>query len=291
MISQSFLPCPALRDYVQIYHVRHFVFDGKSPIPFKPFPPRAEHCIEFYPRQPEITENISDHQKNQRTSSSIKGQYTARINRHILQDFLYIGVTLLPGALFRLTNIPLFELNNTFVDAEIVFGTEIKQVNQRLNSTGSYDEMIQIIESFLLMLVGKVKTKEHAVDAVAKIILHHPENLSLDWLSGQACLCPRQFERKFKERIGICPKTFARIARMHNTYKMHYLHPGEDWLSIALACGYHDYQHLVRDYKEFANTTPTALFQADDKAPERYLGMVETFSADKTKSGFHQLTV
>jgi len=291
MISKSFLPCPALRDYIQLYHMRHFEFDGKSPLPFKPFPPRAEHCIEFYPRQPEITEYISDNHQYKRSCSSIKGQFTVRINRHILQDFLYIGVDLQPGALFRLTNIPLYELNNTFIDAESVFGSEIRRVNRRLNSTASYDEMIQIIESFFLTLVGKIKTAEHPVDQVARIILHHPENLSLDWLSRQACLCPRQFERKFKLHIGICPKTFARIARMHNTYKMHYLHPTEDWLSIALASGYHDYQHMVRDYREFANTTPTALFQADDKAPERYLGMVETFSPEKTKSGFHQLAV
>lgn len=214
-----------------------------------------------------------------------------RINRHIAQDFLFIAATLQPGMLFRLTNIPLYELNNTFIDAESVFGAEVKQVNQRLNSTASYEEMIQIVETFLLALVSKLKITEHPVDRVAKIILQHPENLSLDWLSGQAFLCPRQFERKFKEHIGICPKTFARIARMHKTYKMHYLHPHKDWLTIALACGYHDYQHLVRDYKEFANTTPTALFEADKKAPEKYLGMVETFSPDKTKSGFHQLAV
>jgi hypothetical protein len=34
----------------------------------------------------------------------------------------------------------------------------------------------------------------------------------------------------------------------------------------------YDYQHLVRDYKEFAGVTPNSIFHLDDQAPERHFG-------------------
>jgi AraC-like DNA-binding protein len=51
--------------------------------------------------------------------------------------------------------------------------------------------------------------------------------------------------------------------------------PQKDWLSIALHCGYYDYQHLVKDYKEFTGYTPAQFFAIDNQAPERMLGDVE----------------
>ena len=58
--------------------------------------------------------------------------------------------------------------------------------------------------------------------------------------------------------MGVGPKTFSRLARLHQTYQMKHKFPDEDWLSIAVACGYHDYQHLSKDYIEFAQATPVA---------------------------------
>ena len=46
-----------------------------------------------------------------------------------------------------------------------------------------------------------------------------------------------------------------------------------DWLSIAVACGYHDYQHLAKDYLAFAADTPNHLFQAEFKSLDRVLGL------------------
>jgi transcriptional regulator GlxA family with amidase domain len=56
---------------------------------------------------------------------------------------------------------------------------------------------------------------------------------------------------------------------------MHLKQPKLDWLAIALACGYHDYQHLVRDYRDFAAATPKSFFHEESKAPGRVLGLTK----------------
>ena len=52
-------------------------------------------------------------------------------------------------------------------------------------------------------------------------------------------------------------------------------HPERDWLTIALHCGYYDYQHLAKDYKEFTGYTPSAFADIENNAPERSFGEIE----------------
>ena len=98
---------------------------------------------------------------------------------------------------------------------------------------------------------------------------------SLDSLSKKAYLSARQLERKFDERIGVSPKTFLRITRFNQSYWMRLKQPKLDWLSIAVSCGYSDYQHLAKEYKAFANTTPNMFFEEETNAPGRALGLTK----------------
>lgn len=269
MIFESFSPCLSLREYVEAYHLRHFTFAQGSIIPFKPYHAQPEQCLIFYIRDPEILEYVSENKKIKRTRSVITGQFTVRVNRHVGNDFIVLVVSFQPGALYGLTGIPSHQLNNVDIDAESVFSKEIGLVNSRLNSTDNYREMIDIVETFLIAKFSSLKVGMNSIDRIVKCIIKSPENVSLDKLAAYANLCPRQFERKFIERTGVGPKLFARMARFNKVYKLKYMHPCDDWLGIALACGYHDYPHLVRDCKEFAATTPTHYFLQDTKAPER----------------------
>jgi hypothetical protein len=37
--------------------------------------------------------------------------------------------------------------------------------------------------------------------------------------------------------------------------------------------GYHDYQHLSKDFIEFADTLPNSLIREEANSPDRYLGL------------------
>jgi len=273
MIFKDFHPSPQLQEFVEIYHLRHFVFSNNKKLPFKPYPPRPEQCIAFYPRGSELTELVPDGVKIKKPRSVITGQFTNRINRYSSNEFMILIVVFKPGALHRLTGISFQQVMNNHVDLEAIFATETRQVNERLNSCNDYDEMISIIEAYLLKMAKNINIESRPSDEVLMLLANKPQKYSLDWLAREACLSPRQLERKFYQYLGVCPKTFARIVRFDQSYNMRLKFPKDDWLSIAVACGYHDYQHMVRDYKEFANTTPNLLFDEEHKAPERMLGL------------------
>jgi AraC-like DNA-binding protein len=278
MLGQAFLPLPALRQYVKGYQLWHFVFPDPTKLPFKPYAPRPEQALVFCIRGREIVEYPSNHTFIKRPRSYIIGQSVERINRHIgSPDFIILIVNFHPGVLFRITGIPYDELTSTFIDAESVFSKEIRLVNERLNSTNDYLELIAIVEQFLLHIVRSVKKDHHPIDNITNLIIEHPEQFSLMQLAEECFLCSRQFERKFKERMGISPKLYARIARANKAFRIKYHQPNVDWLDIVVACGYHDYQHLVKDFLDFAGVTPAAYVLEDiKKAPERIFGIKDS---------------
>ncbi len=120
-------------------------------------------------------------------------------------------------------------------------------------------------------MIKKVTADTHPLDKVASCLFTNPSRFSLDWLAKQSCLCPRQFNRKFTERMGIGPKLYSRVVRFYNAYQYKETHPHDDWLTVALLFGYADYQHMVKDFKQFAQVTPNLWINQDNQSPERIL--------------------
>ena len=79
-------------------------------------------------------------------------------------------------------------------------------------------------------------------------------------IAGRAGVTPRHLQRRFSSRVGVPPKTLARILRFQNTlrHRARSLAASPDWLRVAIDCGYTDQSHLIRDYTQLAGGTPPA---------------------------------
>ncbi|AMR32566.1 AraC family transcriptional regulator [Mucilaginibacter sp. PAMC 26640] len=270
------LPSPSLGEYVRLYQILGCHFPASmAELPIKAYWPRAENSLSFTPRDPERVEYGFNGKLIDTPRSRINSQHLIATNRHVGRNFFVFQVVFQPGALFRLTGIPSYELTNTLIDAEAVFSKEIRLVNERLANTLHHEEMIGVVEGFLHYLVGRSKKVALPIDKVSRYLLKNPNASSLDWLAGQACLSQRQFYRQFLEREGISPKLYGRIARFENAMKIKNAQPKRDWFKIAIDLGYYDYQHLAKDFKEFTCLSPTAFEKFSAKGPERTFGIRE----------------
>ncbi|MBC8111788.1 MAG: AraC family transcriptional regulator, partial [Verrucomicrobia bacterium] len=128
--------------------------------------------------------------------------------------------------------------------------------------------MIERVEAYLLRKLIGIKKDYHPIDKIAELLETYPTRFSLDWLANQACLSPRQFERKFAERMGIGPKLYTRINRFFQVFQYKEMQPELDWLTVAVHFGYTDYSHLAKDFKQFANVTPNLLLREHAQRPE-----------------------
>ncbi len=272
MIYKYIAPSPVLQDFVRDYLVAHFIFASNEPVPLKPYAPKPEQGITFFPRGfvsigDQCTGSIIPAPK-----VSIFGQQVSRYNFHLTQEYLMLRVHFHPGTLYRLLGIPLFEFTDQYSDAAAVINREVEDINERLAACKKkYVQMIQIVESYLLSKIKNPKKDSNIIDKVAAFMYAESSKFSLDCLANQASLSPRQFNRRFTERIGVGPKLYSRIIRFYKAYQYKEMHPDADWLTIAVLFDYSDYQHLVKDFKEFAGVSPVIWVSEDNQSPERIL--------------------
>jgi AraC-like DNA-binding protein len=142
-----------------------------------------------------------------------------------------------------------------------------------MRSANTYDQIIQIVERYLWNRIKKIKYDDQPVDQLGKIILQPHIDFNIGTMSSMACLSVRQFERRFEQNFGITPKFYSRINRFYQAFRLKDRNPEMDWLTIAIQTGYHDYQHMVKDFKQFAGVSPNSLIEAQSRAPERLLGL------------------
>jgi AraC-like DNA-binding protein len=278
MLLQDFLPTPQNRDIVRLYRIVHFSFDSNFKVPVKKYPPRPEHVLSFFPRGVEKADQSGKPLPTLRCI--LMGQFDLVINRAPSPDFLVLQIVFQPAGFFQLTGVPGNELRNQYLDGEIFFSNDVRLVNEQLFHACSYFHMINILDQFVQSLRRRKANGHGSIDEVSKLMLRKDGNVSLDWLARQASLSIRQFERNFQGATGVTPRLFSRISRFDKAFRMRNQFPELDWLSIAIACGYYDYQHLVKDYKGFTGVGPTTFHILESKAPERLFGLLEGISKE-----------
>jgi AraC-like DNA-binding protein len=225
-----------------------------------------------------LSRSPADKSTEKRAKTVIFGLPLTRQNLHLPEDYIAVSVRFHPGGLYKFLGIPMPEFLNKNIDAALVLGNEISEVNDRMANAKSYHDMISIMEAYLLEQMQKVKRSYHPVDTIGQLILQNPQSFSLDKFASKACLSASQMERRFIQQVGIPPKLFARVCRFYQAFVMKEKAPFLSCRDIALDAGYTDYQHLVRDFKQFSDSTPKVLFEEESTSPEKQLGLNPGFA-------------
>lgn len=274
MILKDLTPHPSLNEFVRCYRIVHFGFENAVDPVHKAYAPRPEICLHFFLHEHELVQLGDGPKEDHKFSVALAGQQTSVINRYLIgKNFVSFNIVFQPTAVFRLTGIPTFELTDKYLDAELIFPGNVRSVLDQFRNAASYKAMVMIADRFLTSLVSNARNDGHRLDAIARLMLTSGGKASLDWLASESCLSTKQFTRKFYERTGVNPKTLQKIIRFTNAFNIRNAYPERDWSQIAFDCGYFDYQHLAKDYKEFTNHTPNDFHLIESHSPERRLGL------------------
>jgi AraC-like DNA-binding protein len=273
MIYKHFTPSPRAQAYIKTYHLLHFDFRGLLISPTKLYYPQAEQCLTFDPLGTLTAVTKQSGLKQIRSYSYLSGQQTSTYNLYFPQEYLMLKVVFQPGALFRFLGVPLSEFDHLYLDAESVIPTDVQEVNERLLLAHSYEQMIQVVDQYVVEKIKRVKVALQPIDKVTKLISEQTGVFSLDWIAQQACLSPRQLERKYLERFGVSPIVYNRILRFNKASKLKVIHPNLSWFTIAITCGYTDLGHLIKDFKQFSAGTPSSLANEEANSIHKKLNL------------------
>jgi transcriptional regulator GlxA family with amidase domain len=76
-------------------------------------------------------------------------------------------------------------------------------------------------------------------------------------VARQVGLSQRRFIAIFKQEVGIRPKLFSSVRRFQRALVLIRRSTAPNWPALALACGYCDQSHLIRDFLAFSGFSPS----------------------------------
>ena len=70
----------------------------------------------------------------------------------------------------------------------------------------------------------------------------------------------RSLELAFQKEVGTSPKMFCRITRFRHLFDAVSKNgPSVNWIQVALDSGFFDQSHLIRDFRQFAGRSLSAI--------------------------------
>lgn len=127
---------------------------------------------------------------------------------------------------------------------------------------------VALLENFLLALPFRRDPRlERALALLDRGALLEPsaegdEGARVSFVAEDVGLSERQLERLFLERVGVSPKRYARLRRFERGVRL--TREGRPLGEVAVACGYADQAHFIREFQRFAGTTPGRFSRASD---------------------------
>ncbi|WP_127579433.1 helix-turn-helix domain-containing protein [Paenibacillus koleovorans] len=182
-----------------------------------------------------------------------------------------LGIEFKPGGALPFLGDLMGELKD--VDMPLAEGlgrqARVDELRDRLLEASGAEPRFQRVEQFLLRLLEKqmLVPKGHPAVAFALQQLEHSPiaiQPQVAVIADQANLSTERFIRVFKDEVGLTPKSYGNLVRFQQAFRMIREERVSSSLELALACGYYDQSHLYRDFRKYANMTPTELFQRED---------------------------
>jgi AraC-like DNA-binding protein len=261
MKRQTRRPSPVLQDYVSHFELRELVVLETRGI--RPLPARPAQLLIFH--LGDISgSDLLDHRTGEIVATppvGILGPQTFRVADALwkgrFRDFV---VAFRPTGFHRLFGIPMNEITDRVVEASQLLGAGVRQLHECLQSAIGLDAMAHVTESFLRGWLPRARPFHPIQVAASQVIAFHG-GIAVDDMARQVELSGRQLERKFMEAVGIPPKLYCRISRLDYALRLKEVTPQRTWTELTYLAGYFDQNHMVKDFKALAGTTPSKFFQ------------------------------
>lgn len=205
-------------------------------------------------------------------SALLVGQITRPIYLAPGRRVSLVAVRFRPAALGAfLGGVHAVELTDLDLPLEDVVGHRLREVGERLAAAPS-GERIRLLGEVLTADVSRAAPVDPVVAAAVDWIASTGGRIRVGEVASRVGLSRRHLERQFLAAVGLTPKRLARIVRFRHLLGR--LDEGDrfGWSGLALACGYYDQAHLIRDFRELADCTPGEYLSTNFPLGHLFLG-------------------
>ena len=160
----------------------------------------------------------------------------------------------------KIFNMAMAEFTDKIYSTDDVFGKQTKTLHEQLLNAKNIQSMALLADVFLLSFLERRKKTDTLIDGITFIsreLYNARQPLTVTQYAYKANMSVRNFERRFTEQAGVSPKLYSKLARFTQAVNIKIMQPAKNRTSIAYECSYFDQMHFIKDFRQFANFSPS----------------------------------
>jgi AraC-like DNA-binding protein len=197
--------------------------------------------------------------KNFLPNSFLYGQLNGFKDIYSNTEIALIIVVFQPNGIHQLLGVPAHEFLDSILSIDAVFGKNGLLLQEKLSEQNNNQTRIGLLNHFFSNLFSKKsQSNQLLINSSLDFIVSSKGHFSVSQLVKHTGYTERHLERKFKESIGLNPKKFGNIIKLHHFLKL-LKHKSED-LNLTTICydaGFSDQSHLIKEFRKHTGITPT----------------------------------
>jgi AraC-like DNA-binding protein len=171
-----------------------------------------------------------------------------------------LSVTLRPGAAAALLGLPVGEIGGSAVHLDALWqgeGTELQGRMAEAPDDAARVEMLHAVLQRRLRDSSAAAGNTAAAMHAAQLIAASDGRRSLREVATTVGVGERRLQQLFHAHVGLSPRAWSRLARMHGCLRALRLQSSPAWADVALDSGFYDQSHLVNEFRALCGVTPT----------------------------------
>lgn len=169
----------------------------------------------------------------------------------------FIAARLKPWGAWRLLREPMREVSCRVPLIDDIWGNDAQRLATRLAEAPNLYARFDLLEDHLRRRIDFRRKADASVLEASRRMLGTQGKVRIDSLCRGLGTSRVTLSRKFREQVGLTPKTYARVVRI-SSLMTHLATAGKDsWAMLAEDFGYHDQAHLAHDFQDFCGATVT----------------------------------
>jgi AraC-like DNA-binding protein len=161
------------------------------------------------------------------------------------------------GGVFPFLRLPPGDLHNLRVSPADLWGTEAKYLEEQLMEAPSPEARFRVLEGFLVTKASQPLGRHPAVRFALRQFRADTSARRVAEVTEQVGLSSRRFIQLFTREVGLAPKLYSRVQRFQQVVNCLDGADRVNWTDLALACGYYDQAHFIRDFQALSGLLPS----------------------------------
>jgi len=152
--------------------------------------------------------------------------------------------------------VPMDEVAGRTVGLDEVLGKPGRVLAERLEEAPDWPTRFALLDEAVSARIGEAPEPNRGVAWAWNRLRETHGRVSVGELGEELGWSPKRLIQRFREHVGLPPKTVARVLRFHRVVELLLRAEGNRMGELAYAAGYYDQAHFNRDFRAFAGTTP-----------------------------------